>query len=233
MAQRNGTSAVTKLPKQCCKLSKIIALFSKHQSLATLKSAILHIRMKQRWQTLKQFVIDHKKDVIIDGSIGLGIVLIVILVLVFIYNNQPPVIVYEPADACKMLTLTEAKTLLGDQAVNGTDTGIIVSKENNATSQCSYSDLNTDADSVKVAAVSIQSGINNAGTTTNNTDFANAAKGNVSVTDLGHTAFFNKANGQLDILDGHNWIIVSFGIGNSPSDNTQSDDETLAKLVLN
>jgi hypothetical protein len=192
--------------------------------------------MKQYFEKAKEYVQDHKKEFTVGGSVALAIAFIIFGLALYSYNTAIPKVVYEPAVACQLLTLGEAKELLGPQAVNGistnpTQTGYV------ATSKCSYSDgkfETTDAANAIVLAIIVRSGINDKGIALNKSQFANGKPtDNVeTVNDLGDGAYFNKTLGQLNILKESTWIVISYGPGASPAMNTVEDAVAAAKKIL-
>lgn len=185
-------------------------------------------------QTAKSYVIEHKKEFIRGGSIVLAIAIILFGLALYSYNTSQPKIVYEPAVACNLLTMDEAKEFLGDLTINGvnpepTQAGDIV------TSRCGYSDGKADTANAIVIGVAIRSGINDAGIELNKAQFASGMPtDNVEVIkDLGDSAYFNKILGQLNILKQSTWIILSYGSNATPQLNTLEDAVKLADKVLN
>ena len=185
--------------------------------------------MKNSIQTAKTYITTHKRE----SVIGLVLLLIVAgLISLFIYNNVSR-IVYKPTNACDMLTPAKAQDLLGDKVISVDTKGAAVSGDI-AISKCSYTDSNENKDLMIVAAVAVRSGINDAGVLKNKRDFA-ASKANDTVENienLGDSAYFNPLRGQLNILDGRRWIIVSYGIGVSPETNTADQAIMLANTIL-
>lgn len=183
-------------------------------------------------QNTKTFIINNRKDLTIGVSIVFGIIVIIAVVALCIYNSTPKV-VYQPTNACDMFSTAKAKELLGSNTVTSsvaapTQSGDI------ASSNCGYTDGNPDTNNMIVAAISIRSGINDKGVQQNKTEFvAGWPKTDVeTIKDLGESAYFNQKLGQLNILDGHRWIIISYGVGSSPRTNTEDDAIKLAKKIL-
>ena len=185
--------------------------------------------MKHSIQTAKNYLFSHKRETII----GLVLFLIVAsLVALFVYNNLSR-IVYKPTNACELLTPAKAQDLLGDGVISVDTKGATIDGDL-ATSKCSYTDRTPSQEQMKVAAVAVRSGINDDGVAQNKTDFA-ASKAGKEVIDVDHLsddAYFNPVTGQLHILDGRRWIIVSYGIGTAPQSNTVDDAIQLANTIL-
>jgi len=190
--------------------------------------------MKRYLQLAKTYVLEHKKQFSIGAYIA-GAVIVVVLAIVMVVSNlsKPITIMYQPAVACTLFTLDEAKELLGEKAVLGS-TGDSTLSGNLSTSSCGYTDGNPGEESMVVAAVIIRSGINDAGVAQNSSEFANGKPtANVQdVANVGDSAYFNEALGQLNVLYGRNWYIFSFGVGSTPEANSLEETKKLASKVL-
>jgi hypothetical protein len=175
------------------------------------------------------FVASHKKEFITGAAILCGGALLVAL---YMYNN-PPVVVYRPTDACAILTPVEAEQLLGEKVYSVDTKGSLVTG-NIATSKCSYTDQNRDTSKILVAAIAVRSGVNDKGVQQNKTDFTSRRPSNgvETVDNLGDSAYFNLVNGQLNILKGRQWIVLSYGVGTAPEANTLDMALKLAHKVL-
>jgi hypothetical protein len=189
--------------------------------------------MKETLEKAKEYVLDHKKEFRIGVIVVVAIAVIILGLALYSYNTRQPKIVYEPANACDLLTMDEAKSLLGDSTINGIKQTPI-QRGDTTTSQCGYSDGLVDTSHAVVAAVNIRSAINEGGVKLNKAQFeAGKPTGAQDITGIGDEAYFNSGLGQLNILKDTTWIIVSYGSGANPQGNTLADDEKLAKLVLN
>lgn len=188
--------------------------------------------MKQYVQQARQYINDHR-DNLTTFAIIIGIVAIVIATVVAIVYSSAPKIIYKPVKACDLLTAKEAKSLLGNRTMGTSNTAPQISADN-ATSQCGYADGNPKTEEMIVIAVIVRAGVNDEGVARNNTDFAAARpeKGVQDVEGVGDDAFFNEANGQLNVLDGRNWFILSYGVGSDPLSNTLADAKKLANEIL-
>ena len=168
--------------------------------------------------------------------IGLAVVLVIVGIIVgivLVVSNTNPRIVYEPAKACQLLKLDEAGSLLGGSVQKSGVTDVVV-KGDLATSKCGYTDGNPSEDEVIVAAIIVRSGINDKGIAQNKSEFA-AGKPTTDVedvTDLGDSAYFNKAKGQLNILNGKDWIILSYGVASEPKENSLDDAILIGRSVV-
>ncbi len=190
--------------------------------------------MNQDLQTTKEYLIAHKIEIAIGVAVTVSLVALIGNIVFFVgKSNTKPEIVYQPADACEMFTREEAKELLGERLLRAT-TQKPAQTANTAVSKCGYTDGNPEAENMIVAAVVVRSGINDEGTQLNKTDFAKAKpKDNVkTVKDLGEDAYFDEKLGQLNVLRGHEWIILSYGVGEAPSLNTVDQAVELAHKVI-
>lgn len=196
------------------------------------ETGILKIIMKQHVQQVRQYIKDHR-DNLTTSAIIIGIVALVIATVAAIVYSSAPKIIYQPTKACDLLTVKDAKSLLGNRTISTSNTAPQISADN-ATSQCGYADGNPQTEEMIVIAIIVRAGVNDEGVARNNTDFAAARpeKGVQDVEGIGDDAFFNEANGQLNVLDGRNWMILSYGVGSDPLRNTLADAKTLASKIL-
>ena len=190
--------------------------------------------MNTYFQQAKTYVIEHKKEFTIGVSVALAIIIIFLGLALYSYNTKPPEIEFEPANACDLLTPDEAKSLLGDAAINGVN-NTPVQQKNVTVSKCSYSDGLADTSNAVVAALAVRSGINDAGIEKNKADFVTAkpSAGFEDVEGVGDSAYYTVDNGQLNILKASTWLIVSYGSATAPQDNSLEDTIELAKLIIN
>jgi hypothetical protein len=183
-------------------------------------------------QNTKTYIADNKKNLIVGLSITLGVVVTIGIIALCIYNSTPKV-VYQPTAACDMFSTAKAKELLGDKTITSSVAAPTQSGDT-ALSNCGYTDGNPDTNNMIVAAISVRSGINDKGTQQNKTEFASGRPTTdiKIIKDLGDSAYFNQKLGQLNILNGRQWIIISYGVGSSPQTNTEDDAVTLAHKIL-
>jgi len=186
--------------------------------------------------TAKQYLTNTKKYIAEQSElfVGIGVVaglVIIIGIIMLVIHANGPHIVYQPTKACDLLTPTKAEDLLGDK-VYSADANKPQITDNVATSKCSYTDEN--ANGMKIAAVAVRSAINDQGDTQNKSDFATKKKasGMQAVAGIGSSAFFDPATGQLNILSGHRWLIVNYGLASSPQSNSLQDDIDLAHKIM-
>lgn len=185
-------------------------------------------------QSTKEYIIAHRTEFAIGAALALGIIGSIIAIIVFVsQSSRLPEVVYKPVNACDMFTAKEAKELLGER-INLSSNQKPVQTKNTAVSKCGYTDANPETENMIVAAIMVRSGINDEGVKQNKDEF-NASKpreGIEVVKDLGEAAYFNEKLGQLNILRGQEWIILSYGIGEAPGLNTVNQAVEFAKKVL-
>lgn len=175
---------------------------------------------------------DSKKELFIGIAIVLASIAAIAGIAFWIYSLTPR-IVYQPADACELLTSSEAHELLGKDTLRSKHTAPTQSK-NTATSQCGYTDGKSEMNDMVVAAVVVRSGVNDAGVQQNKTEFVAGKPASATpVKDLGDNAYYNQNIGQLNVLNGRDWLILSYGVGSTPETNTLEKAVTLARKVLN
>lgn len=189
--------------------------------------------MKDITRQIKTFVQDHSQAFKV-GAITFSIVAVAVLcVALFSYNQKSNqvTLTYSPVSACALFTTSDAKELLGNDILEA-NTNKATIAGNRATSKCSYTDQGVDV--MKVIAVAVRSAINDQGIQENKDDFAASKKANTvqTVTGIGDEAFFMPANGQLNILDGRGWILISSGTGDDLSAYTLDDAMKVARKVI-
>lgn len=188
--------------------------------------------LDQHIQTSKQFFHGHKNEIFLALLATLGIVLITVIITLFTRSSAPNV-VYQPVKACELLTRAEADKVFKVSAVESTNSQPVITKDT-AVSKCGYTDGNAEVNDMIVAAVIVRSGVNDAGVLQNQSEFSSGKTGNdiEVVRGLGDGAYFNKRNGQLNVLDGRNWIILSYGLGSAPQSNSKDEVVELATFVV-
>lgn len=188
--------------------------------------------MNKQREAVKKYSENHKKELILGVAIVVA-VMAVIVGIVFIARNSVPRVVYQPTQACDLLTSNKAKDLLGDKTIRSNEKPSVLTGDT-AVSSCGYTDGNPDTENMTVAALIVRSGINDKGVDQNKNEFnAGRPKTNVqTVGGIGDEAYFNQALGQLNILNGREWIILSYGVGSAPTANTMDDVVKLAYTVI-
>ena len=189
--------------------------------------------MKNDTEPTEQNIPPYKKELLIGALVIVGLIAVVATIALLI-NNSSSKVDYPPKVACDAFTLNEAKELMGNSTLGSGVTPPVQLKDI-ATSECGYTDGNPDPDAMIVAAIKVRSGVNDKGVQQNKTEFeAGTPSQNVTKVDsLGSKAYFNEVNSQLNILDGNNWYIVTYGPGSAPEAGTLEDTVELAQKVLN
>lgn len=188
--------------------------------------------MQQYTQSIKSYVSTHR-DNLTTAAVIVVILAVVVALAGAALRHAAPNIVYEPASACELLTKDEAVSVLGDLTLRTTNTQPVVSGDT-ATSQCGYADGNPDSEAAIVAVLMVRAAINDDGVEQNSTEFA-AGRPDDSIEILKHLgdgAYFDERKGQLNVLDGYNWYLISYGVGSDPAGNTVQDAETLAGWII-
>lgn len=189
-------------------------------------------KLQHYFQISKNYIIEHKKQFSIGAGIVAGIAVVGIVAAIVMYNHSLR-FAYPTVNACDLFTPAEAQSMLGEKIISVDSKNPVVSG-NSATSKCSFTDTSSGTDAMIVAAVAVRAAINDTGTAENKEDFAAAKANNVTdiVTGLGESAFFNKTNGQLHVLDGRQWTIISYGVGSDPASNSIDKAVELAHKVI-
>lgn len=179
-----------------------------------------------------QFARKYKTELLIAFFAVLGLILVVTIVTLFTRSSAPN-IVYQPASACELLTRVEADKVFETSAIESTHSEPVITKDT-AVSKCGYTNGNPEVNDMIVAAVIVRSGINDAGVLQNQSEFSagKTGEGVEVIKGLGDGAYFNEQNGQLNVLDGRNWIILSYGLGSAPQNNNKDDAVKLAAVVV-
>lgn len=139
-------------------------------------------------------------------------------------------------DACDVLTSDIAKQILGDTAVKGETSAGNVSNENISVTNCVYT-AEIDPNALKFnntngVSVLARSAKSDTGATENKANFDSdkLPAGTQNVSGVGDKAFFNPKFGQLNVLKGGNYYIVTNYKGKI-LDATLEDDKALAELL--
>ncbi len=154
--------------------------------------------------------------------------------IILLVRDSMPKVVYQPVNACTILSPEKAKQLLGERTVNSTSKAPVLSG-NTAISNCGYTDGNPDTENMTVIAAIVRSGVNDKGVAQNTTEFKAGmpAVNATRLNNIGDAAYFNESLGQLNVLHGRQWIILSYGPGAAPQFNTVDDALTLAHTLFN
>lgn len=150
-------------------------------------------------------------------------------------DAQSNSIEYKSVAACDLLTLDDAKALLGANAVQtlreGPDSGV-----NESTSQCSYSNNETDLALMRAIHISARSPLTRDGIDGNTSAFESTngstpAAGDEVVEGYGDKALWDTSTHQLAILKDNAWLRISYG-GSNQTTNTIEDAKKVADIIL-
>ena len=139
--------------------------------------------------------------------------------------------------ACDLFVLDDAKKILGDGATSGETAASNNTTESDdvAVSSCTYSSGATtlaNISNIKTASILARSAKTKTGAESNKMQFGSAKpEGVEDVSGYGDAAFWNPQVGQLNILKGSNWYILSYGTAR-PTDRTLDDTKKLADIVV-
>lgn len=137
--------------------------------------------------------------------------------------------------ACDLLTLDEAKQLLGNNATEGSNTSAVTGEDVNVDT-CSYTNNGTTATDIRIVSVMARSALTEVGLDSNLGAFEKDGTANpanaVVVSNIGDKAFWDPTTYQLAILKGNTWLSIVYG-GTNPTKNTIDDAKKAAALVDN
>lgn len=135
--------------------------------------------------------------------------------------------------ACELLTLAEAKQLMGESATEGSNTSPTSSKDINVDT-CSYINNATSVPAIRTVTIMARSALTNDGIDSNKQAFEASGAANqsgaVAVEGYGDKAFWDPTTHQLAILNGSTWIGIVYG-GTNPANNTLDDAKKVADLI--
>lgn len=188
--------------------------------------------MKKFFRSVRIVLQQHQQGILIVVTACIILAAVTSVVVLFVAMAAPR-IVYEPRTACDLFTTKEADGLLGDRALQSSSELPVVSSHT-AVSKCGYTDSNPDTNQMRVAALIVRSGIDDDGVLENKRDFVQTQPRGATevVQGVGDAAYFNTRGGQLNILDGRDWIILSYGVGADPASNTREDALKFASVVV-
>ena len=134
-------------------------------------------------------------------------------------------------DACSLLTLAEAKEILGESASEGTNTPA-VSGGDVKVSNCSYTNNATVVKDIRVITVTARAPLTQTGVESNKVLFdQQRPSGAETVEGYGQDAFWDPASHQLTISRDNNWISIVYG-GTNPANNTLADAKLVGDKVI-
>ena len=119
-----------------------------------------------------------------------------------------------PKDACNYLTEAVAVKVLGAGAEKGISNGGAAS-EDISVSTCTYTskvgDSLADIKNMRTATLLVRSPLTAAGAASNDEPFDNRKTGAITVSGYGEKAYWDPELGQLNVLKGGVWLIISLG----------------------
>lgn len=144
-------------------------------------------------------------------------------------------------DACDVLTESAAKQVLGDAATKGDTAAGSAASADVSVSNCVYTAKSVtsgsalaQAQSTNAAGLLVRAAKSQTGAESNKAQFGSAKPSGVEdVSGYGDKAYWNPQYGQLNILKGGNWYIVSHYTGLSPSKGTLDQAKQLADAIKN
>lgn len=189
--------------------------------------------MKSYLEAARHYITTYRKELLIGLAVVGGAVLCIIIAVAIINMNAAPKVVYKPMNACEAFTKDEAVELMGENVIS-TEKSPPALVNDVALSRCAYTDGNPDKEQMVVAAIAVRSGVNDKGAEKNKREFIESKKNNATeeVKTNGDDAYFNARAGQLNILNGKTWIIISYGVGSDPLSNSSDKALQLAERVV-
>lgn len=150
-------------------------------------------------------------------------------------TNETVIDMSKAVEACDVLTLDEAKLLLGEAATVGTNTDPLTSPAISI-DNCSYTNNAATVGDIRIITLTTRSALNEEGRKSNidvfSPDYVEYPANAEVVEGLGDKAFWDPNSRQLAILDGDLWLGIVYG-GTNPANNTLEDAKKVAELVLN
>ena len=137
----------------------------------------------------------------------------------------------KPVRACALLSLTEAKSILGETAKLG-DNPNAVTNESVSVDTCSYVNGASEVADIRVITVMVRTGLDDAGKASNEDAFQPNGEARAedaeAVGGYGEQAYWSETMKQLSILDGAVWINIVYG-----GESTLSATKLVADSVVN
>lgn len=136
--------------------------------------------------------------------------------------------------ACRIFTLAEAKTLLGDSVKGGPNLAAATSADLDV-STCTYTQSSGSDASVsarKAASLLARVPKTDKGVASNDNEFGPLKPTTVQDVDgYGDHAYWDAEHGQLNILKNNDWYVLSYGSA-SPADRSLDQTRQLADLLI-
>lgn len=137
--------------------------------------------------------------------------------------------------ACDLLTLAEAKQLLGDAATAGDNT-VPASSKDISVDNCSYTNNATSVPAIRTVTIMVRSALTQSGLQSNQAAFEQGGAANpngaIAVEAYGEKAAWDPMTHQLAVLKDNSWVGIIYG-GTNPANNTLDDAKKVADFVFN
>lgn len=138
--------------------------------------------------------------------------------------------------ACDLLTLAEAKQILGSSATTGNNTKP-TGTDSISVDTCSYTNNATNVSDIRIVTVMVRSALDNDGLDSNKEAFEPGGAANpssaVAVSGYGDKAFWDPATYQMAVLNDNQWIGLVYAGTNPMTTSTLDGTKKVADLTLN
>ena len=139
---------------------------------------------------------------------------------------------FRSVDACSVLTMQDAISQLGDGAKKGDSTAGNAGSDDLAVSNCIYYTTSTSTSGYRSVSLLARAAKTKDGSTSNISQFKDLKPPAVKdVSGIGDAAFWNPDTGQLNVLVGDNWYIISNGSSRA-NERKQLDAVAIATRIL-
>lgn len=139
-----------------------------------------------------------------------------------------------PKDACSYFTQEIAVKILGEGAEKGSD-GSPVASEDVSVSTCIFTSKQAqtiaEVKNMRTATLLMRSPLTTTGAVSNDEPFDNLETGAIKVEGYGEKAFWSPTLGQLNVLKGGTWLILSVGKSDL-SQSTLDDAKKFADEII-
>jgi hypothetical protein len=139
-----------------------------------------------------------------------------------------------PVRACELLTLDEAKSLLGSNASESGNTNAVTSGDISVDT-CSYINNARAASDIRIVTILARSALTDVGLESNLGAFDSGGTAHPTdakaISGYGDKAYWDPRTKQLAILQGNTWLSIVYG-GTNPAKNTLDDAKRVAELVV-
>jgi hypothetical protein len=140
-----------------------------------------------------------------------------------------------PKDACNYLTAVVATQVLGAGAEKGTGNAPVTSSDISV-STCIYTSKPgatvADVKNMRSATLLVRSPLTAVGAASNDEPFDNQKTGAITVNGYGEKAYWDPELGQLNVLKGGVWLIMSLGKSSATDVKSLDEAKQLADLIV-